>query len=150
MRAATVARDTKETQIHLALELDGSGQGSIDTGCGFLNHMLELHDSIPLRRSLRTRCHAGDSLAFVEWQTKKEIKKIWESETLMEQVREKAKKRGYDEATMVRLDARWMVNRKIAEGHLVFQGKPKKCVTPNSVKENGSEGEPSEMTTFAN
>ena len=42
MRTSTVARNTKETQIHLSLELDGSGKGSIDTGCGFLNHMLEL------------------------------------------------------------------------------------------------------------
>lgn len=41
-RAAEIKRDTKETQIALKLELEGDGKGTIDTGCGFLNHMLEL------------------------------------------------------------------------------------------------------------
>jgi len=42
MRRAKVARDTRETQIELELELDGSGEGTIDTGIGFFDHMLEL------------------------------------------------------------------------------------------------------------
>ncbi|MCR5750377.1 MAG: imidazoleglycerol-phosphate dehydratase HisB [Kiritimatiellae bacterium] len=42
MRSATVERNTKETRISLKLELDGSGEGVVDTGIGFLNHMLEL------------------------------------------------------------------------------------------------------------
>ncbi len=42
MRIASVDRATKETNIHLELNLDGSGRNEIDTGCGFLNHMLEL------------------------------------------------------------------------------------------------------------
>ena len=42
MRTASIKRDTKETQIELALDLDGTGTGSIATGCGFLDHMLEL------------------------------------------------------------------------------------------------------------
>ena len=95
----------------------------------------DLRDSIPLRRSMRARCHAGDSMAFVEWETQKEMKKIRGNEKLMELVIEKAQDRGYDEATMLRHDARWVVKRKIAEGHLVFQGKPKKCVTPTFVSE---------------
>jgi imidazoleglycerol-phosphate dehydratase len=41
-RTATIARDTRETQIRLELNLDGSGQGSWRTGVGFLDHMLEL------------------------------------------------------------------------------------------------------------
>lgn len=42
MRKAEIKRDTKETGIFLSLDLDGSGEGEIDTGIGFLNHMLEL------------------------------------------------------------------------------------------------------------
>ncbi|MEG1446095.1 MAG: imidazoleglycerol-phosphate dehydratase HisB [Ruthenibacterium sp.] len=41
-RTATAARATDETSISLTLNLDGSGIYDIDTGCGFLNHMLEL------------------------------------------------------------------------------------------------------------
>ena len=42
MRKAAIERETKETQISLSLDLDGSGEGVIDTGIGFFNHMLEL------------------------------------------------------------------------------------------------------------
>ena len=42
MRTATIKRDTRETQIELSLNLDGAGKASIASGCGFLDHMLEL------------------------------------------------------------------------------------------------------------
>ena len=42
MRRKKIVRDTKETQIVLALEIDGTGAYEIDTGVGFLDHMLEL------------------------------------------------------------------------------------------------------------
>ena len=41
-RAASVKRDTKETKISLSLDLDGAGKGTIETGIGFFDHMLEL------------------------------------------------------------------------------------------------------------
>src|SRR5438270_12244529 len=41
-RAASVERSTKETQIQLELELDGSGKAEISTGVGFFDHMLDL------------------------------------------------------------------------------------------------------------
>ena len=41
MRTAEVKRDTKETQIRVKLNLDGSGAGQLDTGVPFLDHMLD-------------------------------------------------------------------------------------------------------------
>jgi imidazoleglycerol-phosphate dehydratase len=42
MRTAEIIRKTAETDIALSLNLDGTGKSEIDTGCGFLNHMLTL------------------------------------------------------------------------------------------------------------
>ena len=41
MRTATVERNTKETQISVALNLDGTGRYEVSTGIGFLDHMME-------------------------------------------------------------------------------------------------------------
>ena len=40
-RTADVRRDTKETQIHVQLDLDGTGRATVSTGVGFFDHMLE-------------------------------------------------------------------------------------------------------------
>lgn len=45
MRTAEVKRKTAETDIYLKLNLDGSGKSTLDTGCGFLDHMLTLFAS---------------------------------------------------------------------------------------------------------
>ena len=45
MRTATLNRDTAETKIALSITLDGKGASKIDTGCGFLDHMLTLFAS---------------------------------------------------------------------------------------------------------
>ena len=42
MRNSEVRRETAETAVKLSLELDGSGRADIDTGVGFLDHMLTL------------------------------------------------------------------------------------------------------------
>ena len=41
MRTATFERKTRETEISVSLDLDGSGESDIDTGIGFLDHMLD-------------------------------------------------------------------------------------------------------------
>ena len=42
MRVAEINRETKETKIALCLNLDGKGEAKVDSGCGFLDHMLTL------------------------------------------------------------------------------------------------------------
>lgn len=42
MRKVTVSRNTKETEVQIDLNLDGSGITEIDTGAGFFDHMLNL------------------------------------------------------------------------------------------------------------
>lgn len=59
MRYSEIIRKTNETDITLALSIDEKGQSEIDTGCGFLDHMLTLfarHGSF----SLKVRCK-GDT-----------------------------------------------------------------------------------------
>ncbi len=41
MRIAKIERNTKETKIKVEINLDGTGQYKVDTGIGFLNHMIE-------------------------------------------------------------------------------------------------------------
>lgn len=42
MRTANISRKTAETDVSVALTLEGAGRGAIDTGVGFLDHMLTL------------------------------------------------------------------------------------------------------------
>lgn len=60
MRRSEITRNTAETQIQLTLELDGRGAAAVDTGCGFLNHMLELfarHGRFDLHMQCRGDMH---------------------------------------------------------------------------------------------
>ena len=59
MRQAQIKRTTAETDIDLALCLDGNGKSEIDTGCGFLDHMLTLFASHG-RFNLTVKCK-GDT-----------------------------------------------------------------------------------------
>ena len=59
-RTATIDRATRETQIHLELNLDGSGAGVWQTGVGFLDHMLELfarHGALDLKVEAKGDLH---------------------------------------------------------------------------------------------
>lgn len=63
MRRAEIARRTAETDIALALVLDGGGQADIDTGNGFFDHMLLLlaaHGGM----DLRVRCRGDVQVDF--------------------------------------------------------------------------------------
>ena len=58
MSTASIQRDTLETQIALTIDLDGRGESSVSTGCGFLDHMLTLFARHG-RFDLTVSCH-GD------------------------------------------------------------------------------------------
>src|SRR5699024_5774423 len=45
MRKHTITRDTAETKIEVDFLVDGEGKGNLDTGVGFLDHMLTLFTS---------------------------------------------------------------------------------------------------------
>lgn len=59
MRYAEIKRKTAETDIELSILLDGTGKSVIDTGCGFLDHMLTLFSSHG-RFDLNVKC-VGDT-----------------------------------------------------------------------------------------
>ena len=59
MRSYEINRITAETDINLSLNLDGKGKSEIDTGCGFLDHMLTLFASHG-RFDLTVKC-VGDT-----------------------------------------------------------------------------------------
>lgn len=59
MRCAELKRETKETKIDMKLTLDGRGMSKIDTGCGFLDHMLTLFAKYA-KVNLELRC-LGDT-----------------------------------------------------------------------------------------
>ncbi len=63
MRKAELTRKTRETDIELKLDLDGSGKNSVDTGVGFLNHMLELF-SVHSGMDLCVRCKGDTEVDF--------------------------------------------------------------------------------------
>ena len=58
MREYSINRETKETKIQLSLNLDGKGDANIDTGVGFLDHMLTLL-AFQARMDLSLKCE-GD------------------------------------------------------------------------------------------
>ena len=62
-RSATIARKTRETDIRVILDLDGSGTSKISTGLGFLDHMLEAlakHGRLDLELTCQGDLHIDD------------------------------------------------------------------------------------------
>jgi len=62
-RRATITRKTKETQIELSLDLDGTGKINVDTGVGFFDHMLThiaRHGLFDLNLKARGDLHVDD------------------------------------------------------------------------------------------
>ena len=59
MRTSEIKRKAAETDIYLCLDLDGTGKSEIDSGCGFLDHMLTLFASHG-RFDLTVKC-TGDT-----------------------------------------------------------------------------------------
>ena len=60
MRKATIKRKTKETDVEVAVDLDGTGASTIATGIGFLDHMLDLlarHSRIDLNVKAKGDLH---------------------------------------------------------------------------------------------
>ncbi|MGA2124534.1 MAG: imidazoleglycerol-phosphate dehydratase HisB [Xanthobacteraceae bacterium] len=63
MRKASLRRTTKETDIEVAVDLDGTGRSTISTGIGFLDHMLDLlarHSRIDLTVTAKGDLHIDD------------------------------------------------------------------------------------------
>src|SRR6266446_6781286 len=60
MREASIRRTTKETDVDVAVDLDGAGTASVSTGIGFLDHMLDLlarHSRIDLEVKAKGDLH---------------------------------------------------------------------------------------------
>src|SRR5215472_6380850 len=60
MRKASLRRTTKETDVEVAVDLDGTGQSKISTGIGFLDHMLDLlarHSRVDLSVTAKGNLH---------------------------------------------------------------------------------------------
>ena len=63
MRTSEILRKTAETDISLQLNLDGTGKSAIDSGCGFLDHMLTLlakHARFDLRVTCKGDTYVDD------------------------------------------------------------------------------------------
>ena len=63
MRKASLSRDTNETKIAVAINLDGSGQSDIQTGIGFFDHMLDQlarHSMIDITLTAKGDLHIDD------------------------------------------------------------------------------------------
>ena len=64
-RTAQIERKTKETEISVTLDIDGTGQADINTGIGFLDHMLEQlsrHSLMDIMLEAKGDLHIDDHL----------------------------------------------------------------------------------------
>ena len=88
-RKADITRKTKETSIKVELNIDGKGQYKIDTGIGFLDHMLEQlskHSSIDLKvkamdETLTRVALDVSNRPYLIWNVKLKVEKLGEMDT---------------------------------------------------------------------
>src|SRR5260370_9770091 len=80
MRKGAVKRTTKETDVEVAVDLDGTGASSVSTGIGFLDHMLDLlarHSRIDLTVKAKgdlhiDHHHTTEDVGIALWQALKQ------------------------------------------------------------------------------
>src|ERR687887_117266 len=69
-RTATVRRETRESRVEVALNLDGAGRGDVATGIGFLDHML---DSLARHARFDLTLHAEGDLHVDQHHTAEDV-----------------------------------------------------------------------------
>ena len=97
MREASIKRKTNETDINLYLCLDGSGRSEVDSGCGFLDHMLTLFASHG-KFDLKLKC-VGDT--YVDYHHTVEDIGIALGEAFKEALKDKVGINRYGDTTLV-------------------------------------------------
>ena len=84
-RKGKVSRKTKETSINVEVNIDGKGKYQIDTGIGFLDHILEqlsnAHRVIPMDETLTRVAIDVSNRPYLIWKVKLKVERLGEMDT---------------------------------------------------------------------